>query len=128
MFGALESAPGIYRMTLTGGVTGHAHAFTSARRRTFDTGSLATTAALHTGHRIDGVQLYALVLFETFSVTAVLVFPLDALTPICAALGKRHPRQDELIQFTRTNWWTIRNDTMRFQTLGITVWLPTSEQ
>ena len=29
---------------------------------------------------------------------------------LCQALGKRHPRQNETLQFTRRNFWTIRSD------------------
>ncbi|GAA0813861.1 hypothetical protein [Spirilliplanes yamanashiensis] len=54
----------------------------------------------------------------------MLAFPLDALGPICSALGKRHPRPEEQVQFTRVNWWTIRDDVARFEGLGVRVWLP----
>lgn len=62
-------------------------------------------------------------LFETFVVVGILVFPLDGLEPICAALGKRHPHQDQQLQFTRRNWWAIRDDPERFQALGMRLWL-----
>ena len=78
----------------------------------------------HLVHQIPAVELYALVLFEAFAVTGVLTFPLDQLQPICAALGKRHPNQDQQLQFTRRNWWTIRDHTPEFRTLGMRVWLP----
>lgn len=42
---------------------------------------------------------YALVLFEAFTATAVLMFPPD-LTAIGAAMGKRHPDQGGTLQFT----------------------------
>jgi hypothetical protein len=78
----------------------------------------------HLVYRIQGVELYALVLFEAFTAVGVLVFPMDLLSPICAALGKRHPRQDEQLQFTRRNWWAIRDNSDRFRDLGVRVWLP----
>jgi hypothetical protein len=78
----------------------------------------------HQVHRIPGVELYALVLFEAFAVAGVLVFPTLDLAAICAALGKRHPRQDETLQFTRRNFWTICDDPGRFIRLGVQLWLP----
>lgn len=78
----------------------------------------------HRVHKIPGVELYALVLFEAFQVVAVLVFPLDGLEPICAALGKRHPDQSGQVQFTRRNWSTIRNARPTFERLGMRIWLP----
>jgi hypothetical protein len=78
----------------------------------------------HRVYRIPGVELYALVLFEAFGVAGVLVFPTDGLAAICAALGKRHPNHDEQLQFTRSNWWAIRDDADRFRGLGMRVWLP----
>lgn len=77
----------------------------------------------HRVHRIPGVELYALVLLEAFTVSAVLVFPTDNLAPICQALGKRHPDQHDQVQFTRRNWWSIRDDPGRFRALGMLVWL-----
>jgi hypothetical protein len=81
----------------------------------------------HLVHLIPGVPLYALVLFEAFEVTGVLVFPTTDLTEICAALGKRHPRQDETLQFTRRNFSAIRDDPQRFRRLGLRIWLPPLE-
>jgi hypothetical protein len=66
---------------------------------------------------------YALVLFEAFTVTGVLMFPPD-LTAIAAALGKRHPGQDTTLQFTRRNWWSIRDRPDVYRRLGVTLWLP----
>lgn len=78
----------------------------------------------HRVYQIPGVELYALVLFEAFQVVAVLVFPLDGLQPICAALGKRHPDQSGQVQFTRRNWLTIREARPLFESLGMRIWLP----
>jgi hypothetical protein len=78
----------------------------------------------HRVHQIPGVEIYALVLFEAFEVVGVLVFPLDGLEPICAALGKRHPDQRGQVQFTRRNWWTIRDAVRTFEGLGMRIWLP----
>jgi hypothetical protein len=78
----------------------------------------------HCVHRIPGVDWYTLVLLEAFTVVGVLAFPTDGLAAICQALGKRHPRQEETLQFTRRNWWMIRDDPNRFRVLGMHVWLP----
>lgn len=77
----------------------------------------------HLVRSLPGVDFYALVLFEAFEVTGVLLFPSD-LTLIGAALGKRHGEQGTTLQFTRRNWWTIRNDPERFRGLGMAIWLP----
>jgi hypothetical protein len=66
---------------------------------------------------------YALVLFEAFEPVGVLMFPAQ-LSAICAALGKRHGNQDTSVQFTRRNWWALRDDPDRFRDLGMQVWLP----
>lgn len=58
-----------------------------------------------------------------FTATAVLMFP-AGLTSIGAAMGKRHPDQGETLQFTRRNWWSVRDDPGLYRGLGMTVWLP----
>jgi hypothetical protein len=78
----------------------------------------------HRVHRIPGVELYALVLFEAFDVVGVLVFALDRLAEICAALCKRHPDQHDQLQLTRRNWQAIRDDPKTFEALGVRVRLP----
>jgi hypothetical protein len=78
----------------------------------------------HLVQQIPGVQWHTLVLLEAFSVTGVLAFPTRSLGAICQALGKRHPRQDETLQLTRRNWWTIRSSPDQFRALGMQVWLP----
>ncbi|WP_411147410.1 hypothetical protein [Streptomyces sp. A30] len=77
----------------------------------------------HTVRRIPGVDWYALVVYEVFAVTGVLAFPPD-LTQICSALGKRHPGQSTSLQFTRRNWWTVRDNADVFRQLGMRVWFP----
>jgi hypothetical protein len=77
----------------------------------------------HHVRTLPGADRYALVLFEAFTVTGVVMFPPD-LTTVGAALGKRHGNQDLTLQFTRSNWWAIRDDPDRFRRLGVTVWLP----
>ena len=70
-----------------------------------------------------GADRYALVLFEAFELIGVLIFP-PQLAAICEALGKRHGDRDVSLQFTRRNWWAIRDTPDRFWALGVQVWLP----
>jgi hypothetical protein len=77
----------------------------------------------HLIRRIEGVRWYALVVFEAFAITAVLAFP-PQLTLIGAALGKRHPRQDETLQLTRRNYWALRENADQYRSLGMRIWLP----
>jgi hypothetical protein len=70
-----------------------------------------------------GVDWYPLVLIEDFTVLGALAFPPD-LTTVCAALHKKHPRQDLELQFTPANWLAIRDDPGRFSALGMRIWLP----
>ncbi len=78
----------------------------------------------HRVYRIAGVEVYALVMFEDFTVVGVLAFPTGALEPICSALRKQHPNQREQLLLTRANWESIRDDPVRFRSLGMQVWLP----
>ncbi|MFI1358097.1 hypothetical protein ACH4TV_31615 [Streptomyces sp. NPDC020898] len=77
----------------------------------------------HTVRTIPGIDWYALVVYEAFTVTGVLAFPPD-LTEICAALGKRHTGQSTSLQFTRRNWWTIRDNADAYRHLGVRIWVP----
>ncbi|MFB6892821.1 hypothetical protein ACFCX4_26310 [Kitasatospora sp. NPDC056327] len=77
----------------------------------------------HVVKRVPGVHWYVLVLYEAFEVTGVLAFPPD-LTDICAALGKRHSDRSATLQFTRRNWWAVRDGADAFRRLGMRVWLP----
>ncbi|MFB7260734.1 hypothetical protein ACFCXH_01015 [Streptomyces nojiriensis] len=77
----------------------------------------------HTVRSIPGVDWYVLVLYEAFEVTGVVAFPPD-LSEICTALCKRHPGQSTSLQFTRRNWWAIRDDAETYRQLGMRVWLP----
>jgi hypothetical protein len=69
-----------------------------------------------------GFDLYALVLYDAFRPSSVLVFP-ASLTAIGAALHKAHPGQDLSLQLTRANYLMIRDDPGRFRRLGMQVWL-----
>jgi hypothetical protein len=78
----------------------------------------------HEVRQISGVEWYALVLFEAFAVVGVLAIPTDRLALIGRALGKRHPSQHEMLQFTRRNWRAMRDSPNEFRALGLLVWLP----
>lgn len=72
-------------------------------------------------HRVTslpGVDRYALVVFDAFVPQAVIVFPND-LTAVCKALGKKHPDQDRVLQFTQANYWAITRDPDGFNALGV---------
>jgi hypothetical protein len=69
-----------------------------------------------------GFDLYALVLYESFTPVGVLVFP-ASLTAIGAALGKTHPGQELNLRLTRANYLMIGADPERFRRLGMEVWL-----
>lgn len=77
----------------------------------------------HPVRTVPGADRYALVLLEAFALVGVLLFPAN-LTKIGAALGKRHGEQQATLQFTRHNWWTIRDDPESFRNLGMRIWLP----
>lgn len=77
----------------------------------------------HRVHRLPGVDWYALVILEDFTVLGVAAFPAD-LTATCAALGKRHPQQDTQLLLTRRDWERIASDPDQFRALGLRVWLP----
>jgi hypothetical protein len=70
-----------------------------------------------------GFDVYALVLYESFIPTCVLVFP-GLLTEIGAVLGKKHPAQDAELQLTRANYLKIRDHPDQFRQLGMQVWSP----
>lgn len=72
----------------------------------------------------DGVQYYALVLFEAFTVVGVLILTTARLAAVHAALGKRHLRGEAELQLTRRNWQAIRDEPKRFRELGVRTWLP----
>ncbi len=62
-------------------------------------------------------------MIEDFTVVDVVALPPD-LTNVCATLGKKQPRQDVELQFTRANWLAIRNHPEQFREFGVQIWLP----
>jgi hypothetical protein len=77
----------------------------------------------HLVRSLRGVEWYALVIIEGFKVSGVAAFP-PMLGAVCRALGKKHGDQDTTLQFTRRNWFAIRDHPDRFRDLGMRVWLP----
>ena len=67
---------------------------------------------------------YALVFFEDFEVEAVLIFPRERLSEACFALKKRHPDQENKLQFTQVNYRSIVNNVADFEKLGVTCFFP----
>lgn len=69
---------------------------------------------------VQGVERFALVVYESFVPLAVLIFPSD-LTNVCAELGKRHPDQSSSLQLTPTNFQRIMARPGRFAELDVQV-------
>ena len=77
------------------------------------------------GHTVafdPDVDAYALMLIEGLEPRAVLWFERDTLRAVCAALGKRHPDQDRLLQLTPSNVNRLITDRATFRALGVRVW------
>lgn len=72
----------------------------------------------------DETHEYALVIFEEFDLSAVLIFNRKTIGDVCTQLGKRHPRQDQELQFTRRNFLAILDQPETFERLGVFVYLP----
>jgi len=77
------------------------------------------------GHVVDfrdgGCDRYALVLFEGLEPLALLVFDGDHMAAVGAALAKRHGDQEHVLQLTRANYVTLKDNPERFAALGVTV-------
>jgi hypothetical protein len=77
------------------------------------------------GHVVDfrsgGCDRYALVLFEGFEPMALLVFDAEHMVALGAALAKRHGDKEHLLQLTRANYVTMKENPERFAAVGVTV-------
>jgi hypothetical protein len=73
----------------------------------------------HTVSFEEHLDRYALVVFEDFDPTAVLVFPREAMGAICAMLGKRHPNQVRVLQLTQRNYRQFLIERERFEQVGL---------
>jgi hypothetical protein len=78
----------------------------------------------HVVRWIEGVDWWAVVIIEDFTVVGIPMFPCNDLAPIAAALGKRHGNTDRELQFGHNNWCAIRDNPDRYRRLGIRVLLP----
>ncbi len=67
---------------------------------------------------------YALVVFESFELRAVLTFPREALAAVGRLLGKRHPHQERTLQLTNRNFRDILAKREAFETVGVGVYQP----
>lgn len=64
---------------------------------------------------------YALVVFEAFDPKSVVVFRRATLGAVCAALGKRHPNQDVVLQLTQRNYRQLLAERDDFTRHGVEV-------
>lgn len=69
---------------------------------------------------------YALVIFEHFELSAVLLFERTSLGRVCQLIGKRHPNQEHTLQLTRQNYRMLVDRQEEFSSLGVVVWRPSS--
>ncbi|MBI3465912.1 MAG: hypothetical protein HY000_23085 [Planctomycetes bacterium] len=74
----------------------------------------------HTISCSDEIDQYALVIFEGFALSAVLVFDRSSLARIGQRLGKRHANQHCMLQLTRRNFLAIKESPEEFAALGVT--------
>jgi hypothetical protein len=83
----------------------------------------------HTVVRLPGVHRYDVVFFDDLLPAAAVSFPLDRLQDECAALRKRHPNQDRMLQLTQANYRHLLASAATFLPLGVRlsaapVWAP----
>jgi hypothetical protein len=68
----------------------------------------------------EHLDAYALVIFIDLLPESIIVFRGD-LTKLCSYLGKRHPRQDVTVQFTRRNYLRLRDGSDRPDGIGVEI-------
>lgn len=76
-------------------------------------------------HRIEFPPLvneYALVIFASLQLEAVLVFKRETLSEACSLLAKAHPNQDTTLQFTRRNYEKLLSERSNFEKLGLEIY------
>ena len=73
---------------------------------------------------LDGLDSYALMIFEDLMPTGVVVFSRRNLAAVGAALGKRHPDQARTLQLTWANWRALKSGRTDLALLGVRVFLP----
>ena len=70
---------------------------------------------------------YAVVFFEGFDVRAIILFRRESLAGVCAALKKRHPDQERVLQLGQANFNKIVGNPGAFEEYGVTCFLPASQ-
>lgn len=74
--------------------------------------------------RTGGADRYALVVYEGFTLKAVLVFDRRALAAVGDRLDKRHGMRDTTLQLTRRNYLQLLDEREAFAALGVVAHLP----
>jgi hypothetical protein len=69
----------------------------------------------------------AVVFFEGLDVRAIVVFRRETLGAVCAALRKRHPNQETVLQLTKADFDSLVSAPDDFEKLGVTCFLPKQE-
>lgn len=77
----------------------------------------------HQVHVTEGMDHYAIVIFESLLPQAVVILPARNLTAVGTALNKRHGDLDTTLQFTQANYRKICADVNKFKTLGVQLYL-----
>ena len=80
------------------------------------------------GHHIifsEEMDQYALVVFEEFKLTAVLIFDRNSLFDICKILKKRHPNQEHSLQLTKRDFTRLLETGQESAINGLQVYRPT---
>ena len=70
----------------------------------------------------EGVSRYALVIFIAWQVETVLIFNRTTLAQVGALLKKRHPHQENILQFTRRNYVFILSHPQQFEEIGVKIY------
>ena len=63
----------------------------------------------------DGVDIFALVVFEQHAPRSILLFNKAHIAMLCDRLGKRHKNQDSEIQFTQVNYRSVLEEEIRLE-------------
>lgn len=70
----------------------------------------------------ETVDEYALAIFVSLQLEAVIVFKRGTLGQVCSLLRKRHPNQDTILQFTKRNYEMILSEKAKFEELRLEIY------
>ncbi len=70
----------------------------------------------------ESVNEYALIIFVSLELKAIIVFKRGTLGQVCSLLGKKHPNQDTTLQFTKRNYKMILAEKAKFEDLGLEIY------